>query len=99
MVAGRDLGDDAAEALVRHGLRRDDVRADLAPVDHRGAGVVAGRLDREDHGITPPEASPAATFPAGCSARVVAGPHAITATSSLARAALKPARELTARAT
>ena len=40
---------DAAEAVV-DALRGDDVRADLARGgDDRGAGVVAGRLEREDH--------------------------------------------------
>ena len=46
----RDLGDDAAEARVQLGLRRDDVRADLAlRGDERRGGLVAGRLDPEDH--------------------------------------------------
>ena len=46
-----DLRDDAAEDRVRARLRRDQVRPDGAAVDNGGAGVVAGRLDRQDHGI------------------------------------------------
>jgi len=52
VVPGRDLGDDAPEPLVRSGLRRDDVGPDLAPVDHRGAGVVAGGLEGEYQAVT-----------------------------------------------
>ncbi len=48
VMARGDLGHDAAEVLVRR-LRGDHVGAD-APVlvDHRGARVVAARLQRED---------------------------------------------------
>ena len=49
VVARGDLRHDAAEAVV-HPLARDHVRADLAGSgDDRGAGVVAGGLEREDH--------------------------------------------------
>ena len=49
VVARGDLGHDAAVAVV-DALGGDDVRADLAGAgDHRRAGVVAGRLEREDH--------------------------------------------------
>jgi hypothetical protein len=49
VVARRDLGDDAAEAVV-NALRRDHVR-ERRPVDadERSAGVVAAGLEREDH--------------------------------------------------
>ena len=48
----RDLGHDAAEARVQLGLRRDDVRDDLAVVgDDRRGGLVAARLDAEDHAV------------------------------------------------
>ena len=51
VVARGDLGHDAAEAGV-HLLRGDHVRARSSPsrADERGAGVVAARLEREDHG-------------------------------------------------
>ena len=49
VMAGGDLGDDAAEAGVRGGLRGDHVRQDAAAVEHGGAGVIAGRLDSKDH--------------------------------------------------
>ena len=49
VVPGGDLGHDAAEALVGRRLRGDHVRADRAAVEHGRAGVVAGRLDAEDH--------------------------------------------------
>ena len=49
VVAGGDLGHDAAEPGVRRGLRRDHVRADRGAVYDRRAGVVAGGLEREDH--------------------------------------------------
>ena len=44
-----DLGHDAAERRMGRGLRGDDVREDPAPIHHGRAGVVAARLDREDH--------------------------------------------------
>ncbi len=48
VLARRDLGDDATGRLMRE-LRADHVRADAAAVlDHRHAGLVAARLDRED---------------------------------------------------
>jgi hypothetical protein len=47
--AARDLGDDAAEALVERGLLRDDAGQALASVaDHRGSRLVAGTVDAED---------------------------------------------------
>ena len=48
VVAGGDLRDDAAEALVGGGLRGDHVGEDARAVEDRRAGVVAGGLDRED---------------------------------------------------
>ena len=46
----RHLGHDAAEARVQLRLRRDDVRDDLAVLRHdRRRGLVAARLDPEDH--------------------------------------------------
>ncbi len=49
VVAGGDLGDHAAEAVV-DSLRGDRVRAHRAAgrVEHRGAGVVAAALQREN---------------------------------------------------
>jgi hypothetical protein len=47
-----DLGDDAAEGGVL-GLRGDQVDDDPRPIEDGGAGVVAGGLDREDHGHPP----------------------------------------------
>jgi hypothetical protein len=47
MLAGRDLGHDPAEALVGGGLRGDHVAEDALAVEHGGAGVVAGGLDRQ----------------------------------------------------
>ncbi len=53
MGARRDLGYHAAERRMVGDLREHDVRPDLAapvrqPLDHRGRGLVAGRLDAED---------------------------------------------------
>jgi hypothetical protein len=49
VMTGRDLGHDAAVAVV-HALRRDDVGAHLpVPRGHRRAGVVAAGLERQDH--------------------------------------------------
>ncbi len=46
----RDLGNDAAEAGVQIGLRGDDVGEDLAVAgDECGRGLVARRLEAEDH--------------------------------------------------
>ena len=48
VVAGRDLGHDAAVGGVQVGLRRDDARDDLpSPHDRRG-GLVTRGLDRQD---------------------------------------------------
>ena len=54
VAPGRDLRHDAAVARVQQTLRRDDVRVDrpVAPDDGR-AGVVAARLDAEDHAPAP----------------------------------------------
>ena len=50
MPATRNLGHDAAEARMQLVLRRDHARDDLAVVgDERGGGLVAARLDPEDH--------------------------------------------------
>ena len=50
MAPRRDLRHDAAELPVEVRLRRDDVRSDLAVSgDEGGGGLVAGRLDAEDH--------------------------------------------------
>ena len=66
-----DLGDDAAEAGVQLGLGGDDVRADLAVLgDDRRGGLVAGRLQPEDH------AAPAESRTAGSR-------HMISASSRL----------------
>src|ERR687895_656785 len=52
VMAGGDLGHDAAVAGVQQALRGDHVRADRAvAIDHGGAGVVAARLDGEDHAV------------------------------------------------
>ena len=48
VMARGDLGNDAAEARVRGGLRGDHVGEDPRAVENRRAGVVAGGLDRED---------------------------------------------------
>src|SRR6185312_12948371 len=53
VVAGGDLGDDAAEARVGGGLRGDHVGEDAPAVEHGGAGVVAGRLDGEEQASAP----------------------------------------------
>ena len=50
VMARGDLGDDAAEARVRLGLRGDRVGENPAAVQNRGAGVVAGSLDSENQG-------------------------------------------------
>ena len=48
VVAGRQLGDDAAEVLVQVDLGVDDVGEDLAAVlDDRDRGLVAGRFDAQ----------------------------------------------------
>ena len=51
VVARGDLGHDPTEPLVGARLRRDHVRSDRRPVDDRRAGVVARRLDRQDHAV------------------------------------------------
>ena len=72
----RDLGDDAAVARVQVGLRGDDVRADLARLGHeRRRGLVAGRLDPEDHAAS---ACSASAFWSGTGSR-----HMISASSRL----------------
>ena len=50
VLAGRHLGNDPAVVIVRSGLRGDHVGEDPRPVEHGGAGVVTGGLDREDQG-------------------------------------------------
>ena len=52
VVAGGDLGHDTAVAVV-DALRGDDVGRGSRPPcdDDRGAGVVAARLEREDHAV------------------------------------------------
>jgi hypothetical protein len=45
----RHLRHDAAEARVQLGLRRDDVRPHAPVLDDRRGGLVARRLDPEDH--------------------------------------------------
>ena len=47
VMARGDLGHHAAEALVERGLGRDHVGEHPRSVDDRGAGVVAGRLQRQ----------------------------------------------------
>jgi hypothetical protein len=49
MMSGSDLGHDAPIALVELSLGGDDVGEDPRPIDDGGAGVVAGRLEGQDH--------------------------------------------------
>jgi hypothetical protein len=52
MAARRDLGDDAPVASVQLVLRGDDGREHPAVArHHRGGGLVAGRLDSENHSV------------------------------------------------
>ena len=82
MMARGDLRDHPAEVLV-HDLRGDDIR-EQPPVaaEHGGAGVIAARLEGEDHTAGPP----AHTGPGlGTSSSVpsrVAGVRHITSASS-----------------
>ena len=46
VVARGDLGDDASVALVEGGLRGNEVGENPGAVEDRGAGVVAGGLER-----------------------------------------------------
>ena len=76
VVAGGDLGDDAAEALVRL-LGGDHVgEHPPVPVDDRRAGVVAARLERQD-AHTEPGFGTSASDPSS-----VAGVRHITRASS-----------------
>ena len=85
VVAGGDLGHDAAVAVV-HPLARDDVRVDRAVVpDDRRAGVVAARLEREDHAGAGPVGStgPAAGMSSRRPSSVAGVRHMMSASSPL----------------
>ncbi len=56
VLARRQLGDDAPEARVQVGLRREQVRADASVLDDGHAGLVAGGFESEDdHPVIPIE--------------------------------------------
>ena len=76
MSPRRDLGHDAAVARVQVGLGGDDVGANLPLLGHeRRRGLVAGRLEPEDH---PVSACSASAFWSGTGSR-----HMISASSRL----------------
>src|SRR5919201_259515 len=58
MPTRRDFGHHSAVALVELRLRRDDVRADVSVLGHdRRRGLVARRLEPEDHLASAPRGS------------------------------------------